>query len=73
MVPTNVEVGHTTPFHSRALPLLVLLSEQKKATLRRVEMELDEAAEMVGSSVFFRTYRCLHPFHETTADFANGD
>jgi len=37
------------PYRPQLDLTLVILPEQKKATLRRVEMELDEADEMVST------------------------
>lgn len=34
--------------------------EQRKAALRRVEMELDEADEMVRACGFFWVFECVH-------------
>ena len=58
-----------TPACHPDLSSLVLLPEQKKATLRRVEMELDEADEMVSIWCFPHTRLPV----TSTAGFANGD
>ena len=66
-----------TTNHLRYLVLTVLGPilhiEQKKAALRRVEMELDEADEMVRPLVF-RSGWPTHIFpNDDTKDLANGD
>ncbi len=50
MAPTSVEVRQRQPTPFAFLQDLTSLPEQKKAALRRVEMELDEADEMVRAS-----------------------
>ena len=47
MAPTSVEVRQRLPNWFASPQDLTLPPEQKKAVLRRVEMELDEADEMV--------------------------
>ena len=50
MATTIKEVRATPSSFYIGLLYLILLPEQRKSTLGRVEMELDEADEMVNSS-----------------------
>jgi hypothetical protein len=67
MARINVEVG--TLVSDPTVLGLILPTEQKKAALRRVEMELDEADEMVRSVCISIPF----PVPSLPPGLANGD